>query len=152
MMEFKVIGTLLLAITSALACTNLIVTNGASKDGSVIYSYAADSSGAYGTLDRYPGRKNIPEGTMKVLWEWDTGKYRGEIPEPSETYDVIGNMNEFQLTIGETTYGGLEELWNQPQEGAIMDYGNLIWTTLQRSKNAREAIQMMDSLTKEYVI
>ena len=59
-------------------------------------------------------------------------------------------MNEFQLTIGETTYGGLEELWNQPQEGAIMDYGNLIWTTLQRSKNAREAIQMMDSLTKEY--
>ena len=149
-MAFKVIGTLLLAITSAFACSNLIVTNGASKDGSVIYAYAADDAGMYGTLDRYPARKNIPEGTMKQLWDWDSGKYLGEIPEPKETYDVLGNMNEFQLTIGETTAPGLEELCNQPQEGAIMDYGNLILTTLQRSRNVKEAIQMIDLLINEY--
>jgi len=140
----------MLAVASALACTNLMVTPGASKDGSVIYSYAADSSALYGTLDKYPGRKNIPEGTMKVIWDWDSGKKIGEIPEPVETYEVVGNMNEFQVTIGETTFGGLEQLWNKGQPGAIMDYGNLIWTTLQRSKTAQEAIAMMDTLTKEY--
>ena len=149
-MILKVLGTLILTLATALACTNLAVTKGASKDGSVITSYAADSSAMYGTLDRYPGRKDIPEGTMKVIWEWDSGKRIGEIPEPKETYDVVGNMNEFQLTIGETTFGGLEELWNKGQPNAIMDYGNLIWTTLQRSKNAREAINVMDALTKEY--
>ena len=148
--SLKILVISLLGITSTLGCTNLIVTNGASNDGSVIYSYAADSSGMYGTLDRYPARKEIPEGTMKVLYDWDSGKYTGEIPEPSETYDVVGNMNEFQLTIGETTFGGLEALWNPPQPDAIMDYGNLIWTTLQRSRNAREAIEVMDYLTKEY--
>lgn len=149
-MILNVLGTLMLIIASSLACSNMIVTNGASKDGSVIYSYAVDDSAMYGTLDRYPGRKDIPEGTMKVLWDWDSGKHIGEIPEPKETYDVVGNMNEFQLTIGETTFGGLEKLWNKPQPNAVMDYGNLIWTTLQRSKNAREAISVMDSLTKEY--
>ena len=149
-MVCKLLAILMLAVASALACTNLMVTPGASTDGSVIYSYAADSSALYGTLDRYPGRKNIPEGTMKVIWDWDSGKMIGEIPEPSETYDVVGNMNEFQVTIGETTFGGLEQLWNKGQPGAIMDYGNLIWTTLQRSKTAQEAIAMMDTLTKEY--
>ena len=103
-MAWKILAILILAVASALACTNLMVTPGASTDGSVIYSYAADSSALYGTLDRYPGRKNIPEGTMKVIWDWDSGKMIGEIPEPSETYDVVGNMNEFQVTIGETTF------------------------------------------------
>ena len=149
-MVFKVLLTLVLVIRHALACSNLIVTNGASTDGSVIYAYAADDAGMYGTLDRYPARKNIPEGTMKEIWDWDSGKYLGEIPEPRETYDVVGNMNEFQLTIGETTFGGLEELCNQPQAGAIMDYGNLIWTTLQRSRNAKEAIIMINVLIHQY--
>ena len=149
-MNLKILSILLFAIGSALACTNLIVTPGASKDGSSIVSYAADSSALYGTIDRYPGRKNIPEGTMKTIWDWDSGKNIGEIPEPTETYDVVGNMNEFQVTIGETTFGGLEELWNKGQPGAVMDYGNLIWTTLQRSKTAREAISVMDQLTKDY--
>ena len=149
-MILKTLAILMLAIASALACSNLVVTPGASSDGSSIVSYAADSSALYGTLDKYPGRKNIPDGTMKTIWDWDSGKLLGEIPEPTETYEVVGNMNEFQVTIGETTYGGLEELWNQGQPGAIMDYGNLIWTTLQRSKTAREAIQVMDNLTATY--
>ena len=147
-MLLKTFGTLILA-TSALGCTNLIVTPGASVDGSTIFSDAGDSSTKYGTLDRYPGRKNIPSGTMKPIWNFDSGRYVDEIEEPEETYDVVGNMNEFQLSMGETTFGGLEELCVE-QPGAIMDYGNLIWTTLQRSKSSREAIDVMIELTEKY--
>ena len=86
------------------ACTNLIVTPGASADGSTIYAYSADSASLYGTLDRLPGRKNITAGTMKKIWDWDSGVFLGAIEEMEETFDVVGNMNEFQLTIGETTF------------------------------------------------
>mmetsp|Transcript_10679 Transcript_10679/g.25451 ORF Transcript_10679/g.25451 Transcript_10679/m.25451 type:complete len:619 (+) Transcript_10679:25-1881(+) len=131
------------------ACTNLIVTPGASADGSTIYSYSADSAALYGTLDRTPGRKNIPGGTMKKIWDWDSGLYLGQIEEVGETFDVIGNMNEHQLTIGETTFGGVEELC-QGQKGAVMDYGSLIWTTLQRAKTVPEAISVMADLVARY--
>ena len=87
-MYSKILMILLLSLGTALACTNLIVTPGASKDGSSILSYAADSFSLYGTIDRYPGRKNIPEGTMKTIWDWDSGKMIGEIPAPTETYSL----------------------------------------------------------------
>ena len=147
-MLLKILGTLILA-TCALSCTNLVVTPGASIDGSTIFSDNGDSSTKYGSLDRYPGRKNIPPGTMKTIWNFDSGRYVTEIEEPAETYDVVGNLNEFQLSMGETTFGGLAQLCVE-QPGAVMDYGNLIWTTLQRSKNAREAIDVMVQLTQTY--
>ena len=124
------------------ACTNLIVTPGASVDGSTIYAYSADSAALYGTLDRMPGRSNISAGTRKKIFDWDSGVLLGEIEEVETTFDVVGNMNEFQLTIGETTFGGVAEL-TQGQSGAIMDYGSLIWTTLQRAKTVPEAITIM---------
>jgi dipeptidase len=131
------------------ACTNLIVTPGASVDGSTIYSYSADSAALYGTLDRLPGKKNISAGATKKIYDWDSGVYLGEIEEAEETYDVIGNMNEHQLTIGETTFGGVEAL-TKGQAGAVMDYGNLIWTTLQRAKTVPEAITVMADLVARY--
>lgn len=87
-------------------------------------------------------------GTMRQIYDWDTGVYLGEIEEAAETYNVIGNMNEYGVTIGETTYGGLEELCSQP--GAIMDYGSLIYVTLTRSKTAREAITIATDLMAQY--
>jgi hypothetical protein len=131
------------------ACTNLIVTPGASVDGSSIYAYSADSAALYGTLDRLPGMSNISPGTTKKIWDWDSGVLLGEIEEVEETFDVVGNMNEHQLTIGETTFGGVEEL-TQGQDGAIMDYGSLIWTTLQRAKTVPEAITVMADLVDRY--
>jgi dipeptidase len=129
------------------ACTNYLVTKGASADGSTFISYAADSHVLYGEL--YHWQAGIyPEGTMMDLYEWDTGKYLGKIKQATQTYNVIGNMNEFQVSIGETTYGGLPSL--QSQAGAIMDYGGLIYLSLQRSKNAREAIRNFHELTTEY--
>jgi len=138
---------LLECIAYALGCSNLIVTPGASKQGSTIYSYSADSAGLYGTIDRYPRRENIPEGTMRKIYDWDSGKYLGSIPEVETTYDVVGNMNEYQLTIGETTFGGLESLAGT--EGLI-DYGTLIVLGLQRSRTAREAIIVMTGLVDTY--
>jgi dipeptidase len=138
-----------LLLGAADACTNLIVTPGASVDGSTIYSYTADSAALFGTLDRLPGKSNIPPGTKKPIYDWDSGVYLGEIDEAAETYDVVGNMNEHQLVIGETTFGGLEALC-QGQPGAKMDYGNLIWTTLQRAKTVPEAITVMASLVGRY--
>jgi dipeptidase len=131
------------------ACTNLIVTPGASEDGSTIYSYAADAASLYGSLDRQRARENIPKGTMRQIFDWDSGKYLGEIPEAPQTYDVVGNMNEFQLTIGETTFGGLASLAG-PQPTARMDYGSLIWTTLTRAKTVQEALKVMTELVKDY--
>jgi len=134
-------------LTYVLGCSNLIVTPGASKHGSTIYSYSADSAGLYGTIDRYPRRENIPHGTMRKIYDWDSGKYLGSIAEAETTYDVVGNMNEYQLTIGETTFGGLALLAGT--EGLI-DYGTLIILGLQRSRNAREAISVMTGLIDTY--
>jgi dipeptidase len=128
------------------ACTNFIVGKKASADGSVLVSYSADSYGMFGELYHYPAAKH-DKGAMRDIYEWDTGKFLGQIKEASETYNVIGNMNEFQVTIGETTFGGREELADST---AIMDYGSLIYVALQRSRTAREAISVMTSLVKEY--
>lgn len=130
----------------AQACTNFLITPGASVDGSSMISYAADSHVLYGELYHYPAA-DYPEGAMREIVEWDTGRYVGRIPEVSHTYNVVGNMNEWQLAIAETTYGGLEGLENP--EGLI-DYGSLIYITLQRSKTAREAIKTMAELVADY--
>ncbi len=124
------------------ACTNLIVTRGASTDGSVMVSYAADSHQLYGALYRSPAA-TYPAGTMLRVTEWDTGKYLGEIPQVAATYSTIGNMNEYGLVIAETTYGGLEAL---ADPNGIMDYGSLIYIALQRAKTAREAITVIADL------
>ena len=136
----------LLGMTKATACTNFLVTKGASADGSTMISYAADSHVLYGELYHYPAA-DYPEGAMRDLYDWDSGRYLGQIPEVRHTYNVVGNMNEYQLAIGETTYGGLECLWEG--EG-MMDYGTLIYISLQRCKTAREAIRNIAELTAKY--
>ena len=136
----------LLGMTKASACTNFLVTKGASTDGSTMISYAADSHVLYGELYHYPAA-DYPEGAMRDLYDWDSGRYLGQIPEVRHTYNVVGNMNEYQLAIGETTYGGLECLWEG--EG-LMDYGTLIYISLQRCKTAREAIKNIAELTAKY--
>lgn len=137
---------MLAAWTTGLACTNMIVGKKASADGSVLVSYNADDYGKYGYLCHFPAGKHAP-GTMRDIYEWDTNKYLGKIPEAPETYNVVGNMNEYQVSIGETTFGGRVEL--QDSTG-IMDYGSLIYVALQRSRSAREAINVMTSLVKQY--
>ncbi len=112
-------------------------------------SYAADSHVLYGELYFWPAM-DWPSGTMLDIYEWDTGKYLGKIPQVAHTYNVVGNMNEFQLSIGETTYGGRKELSGTRHSEAIMDYGSLIYTTLQRAKNAREAIKIIGELLEKY--
>lgn len=133
-------------VASAFACTNFIVGKKASTDGSVICSYNADSYGAYMPLYHYPAAKH-QKGDKRKVYEWDTNKYLGEIDEVLETYNVVGNINEWQVTIGETTYGGREEMADST---GIIDYGSLIYIALQRSKSAREAIQVMTSLVEQY--
>lgn len=132
--------------STGFACTNFLITKGASKDGSTMITYAADSHVLYGELYFRPAA-NYPEGTMVDVYEWDTGRKLGKMKQAAHTYTVIGNMNEHQLTIAETTYGGREELVDT---AGIIDYGTLIYTTLQRAKNAREAIQVIDQLLNEY--
>lgn len=133
-------------VVSAFACTNFIVGKKASADGSVICSYNADSYGAYMPLYHYPAAKH-QKGDKRQIYEWDTNKYLGEIDEALETYNVVGNINEWQVTIGETTYGGREEMVDST---GIIDYGSLIYIALQRSKTAREAIGVMTSLVEQY--
>lgn len=128
------------------ACTNLIVGKKASVDGSVLVSYNADDYGMFGHLCHYPAGTH-KKGEMRKIFDWDTGEYHGEIPEAPVTYNVIGNINEFQLSIGETTYGGREEMVDTT---GILDYGSLIYVTLQRAKTAREAIAVMTSLVEKY--
>lgn len=140
-----IIATLLFPFASW-ACTNILVTKDASKTGSTMVSYAADSHTLYGELYHWPAAKYEP-GTMLKIKEWDTGKPLGEIAQVPETYNVVGNMNEYQLAIGETTYGGRKELRDTT---GIMDYGSLIYVTLQRAKTAREAIKVMTDLVAEY--
>ena len=127
-------------------CTNVIVTRGASKDGSVLVSYAADSHYLFGEL-YYKPAADWKAGTMLPVYEWDTNRYLGEIEQVPHTYQTVGNMNEFQLIITETTWGGREELTDK--HGGI-DYGSLIYITLQRAKTAREAIDIIVALANEY--
>jgi len=129
------------------ACSNIVVSPGASADGSSIISYNADSGSLYGSLYHYPAGDH-PAGTMREIYDWDSGAYLGQIPEAAQTFNVVGNMNEFGLVIGETTYGGAAALQSQP--GAIMDYGSLIWVTLQRSTDARSAIKTIGELMETY--
>ena len=128
------------------ACTNFIVGKAASVDGSVICTYNADDYGMFQELCHFPAGKHA-KGEMRQVYDWDTGVHHGAIPEAAETYNVIGNINEWQVTIGETTYGGREEMVDTT---GILDYGSLIYITLQRSKTAREAIQIMTSLAETY--
>lgn len=145
----KIYAIVLAAVFStaySLACTNVIVTRGASADGSVMVTYAADSHQLYGALDFKPA-KDWKEGTMLKVYNWDSGEYMGEIPQLPHTYQTVGNMNQYQLIITETTFGGREETWGG---GGVMDYGSLIFITLQRAKTAREAIAVMDELMQTY--
>ncbi len=131
---------------AASACTNFIVTRGASTDGSVMVTYAADSHALYGALYHTPGGKH-KSGAMLPVYEWDTGRYLTDIPQVRETWSTIGNMNEHSLIIGETTYGGRPELEDSTGR---MDYGSLIYITLQRAKTAREAIGVIAELADTY--
>jgi dipeptidase len=139
-----------LLITSSIktgdACTNLLITKGASADGSTMVSYSADSHTRYGTLVHYPAAI-YPKGTMVKIYEWGKDRYLGEIPQAERTYSVIGNMNEHQLVIGESTWGGVKSQYDP--EG-ILDYGSLIYLALQRAKTAREAIEVITSLANRY--
>ena len=134
------------SVSEAEACSNFIVGKKASVDGSVMCSYSADDYGMFQYLCHYPAAKHA-KGEMRKIFDWDSNKYHGEIPEAAETYNVIGNINEWQVTIGETTYGGREEMVDST---GIMDYGSLIYVALQRSKTAREAIKVMTTLANTY--
>ena len=136
---------LLAGTATALACTNFIVTKGASTDGSVMVTYAADSHQLYGALYKHNGGKQ--KAKMMEVNEWDTGRYLGLIEQLPVTYSTVGNMNEHSLIITETTYGGRHEL---EDKNGIMDYGSLIYIALQRAKRAREAISVIVELANKY--
>ena len=128
------------------ACTNVIITRGASTDGSSIVSYAADSHVLYGELYFHPAAK-WKAGAMLPITEWDTYRPTGQIPQVAQTFQTMGNMNQHQLIIAETTWGGREE---QVNEDGVMDYGSLIYVTLQRARTAREAISTIVELANSY--
>lgn len=144
---FFILPAIFAASFRADACTNVLITKGASADGSNMISYAADSHQLFGELYYLRGGKHAA-GSMRQIIEWDTNKPLGEIPEAALTFTRTGNINEKQLAIGETTYGGREELW--AQDGAIMDYGSLIYIALERCSTAREAIALIYDLTSRY--
>jgi len=129
------------------ACTNFLFTKGATIDGSVMITYSADSHTLYGELYFKPA-KDYPAGTMMDVYEWDTGKHLGKIPQVAHTYSCVGNMNEYQVAVGETTFGGRDEL--QHQKEATMDYGSMMYLSIQRAKTAREAIKVMTDLTNTF--
>jgi dipeptidase len=129
------------------ACTNFLITKGASVGGTPMITYAADSHTLYGELYYWPAA-NYKAGTLVDVNEWDTGKFLGKIPQVPHTYQVVGNINEHQLAIGETTFGGRKELASQA--GALVDYGSLIYMTLQRAKSAREAIKVMTEMVRDF--
>jgi dipeptidase len=141
------LGLALFAASTADACTNFLFTKGATKDGSTMITYAADSHTLYGEL-YYRKAATYPAGTMFQVVDWDSGTPLIMIPQVAQTYSVVGNMNEWQLAIGETTYGGREELAKEIEGG--IDYGSYIYLTLQRAKNAREAIQVLAGFMKDY--
>ncbi len=140
--------TVAMAGASADACTNLIATKGATTDGSVMMTYSADSHNLYGFLHHAPAA-NHAAGAVRDVVEWDSGKPLGSIPQPAKTYNVIGNMNEHQLVIGESTWGGRHELADTTGQARV-DYGELIYIALERASNAREAIDVMTSLVEKY--
>ena len=135
-----------IAAAESHACTNVLVTKGASTDGSNMVSYAADSHQLYGELYFAPAGV-WKAGEMRKINEWDTGRYLGMIPQVSRTYQRVGNMNEHQLIIAETTYGGRPELWDST---GVMDYGSLIYVALERARTAREAINVIVDLANTY--
>lgn len=147
----KLLSAALLALAgwpAADACTNLLVGKNASADGSTIITYAADSHTLYGDLQYLPAADHAP-GSMRKIVDWDSGKPLGEIPEVAHTYAVVGNMNEYQVTIAESTWGGHEQLWDTTGN-SIIDYGSLMYIALQRSKTAREAIKCMTDMVAKY--
>lgn len=135
----------LMAWAAADACTSLIAARGATADGSTMITYAADSHTLYGELYSTPAADHAP-GSMRQVVEWDTGRHLGEIPQVAHTYATVGNMNEHGLTISESTWGGRPELAGS----GLIDYGSLIYITLERARNAREAIDIMTSLVRDY--
>lgn len=139
-------ATALVAYGTASACTNFIITRGASTDGSVMVSYAADSHALYGALYHTAGGKHM-KGAILPVYEWDTGRYLTDIPQVAESYSTVGNMNEHSLIIAETTFGGREELTDPAGQ---IDYGSLIYITLQRARTAREAIATIVELANTY--
>lgn len=148
-------SSLILAVAAVLAgwqnagaCTGLIAAKGATSDGSILITYAADSHNLYGMLTHTPAADHGP-GEMRKVVEWDTGKPLGEIPQIPHTYNVIGNMNENQVVIGESTWGGHKELVDTTGN-SIIDYGSLMQIALERSKSAREAIDVMTGLVEKY--
>ena len=145
--SFILIFILSSSISVSIACTNLIVTRGASSDKSVMITYAADSHTRYGAIAFYPAADH-KTGDLCEVFHYENGKLLGTIPEVSHTYSVIQFMNEHQVAIGETTWGGLDSLSSQP--GAILDYGSLMRIGLQRSKTARVMIQVMTELVAQY--
>lgn len=146
MKRIVLVVSLLVSYFSSWACTNFIVGKKASADGSVICSYNADDYGLFIGLCHYPAGKH-EKSSVRKIYDWDTNVYHGQIPEAEVTYNVIGNINEYQVSIGETTFGGREELVDTT---GILDYGSLIYIALQRSKTAREAIKVMTTLTDKY--
>jgi dipeptidase len=147
-MKFSTLAVAAAAATTE-ACTNILVSKGASADGSIQLAYNADSGALFGSLGHYPATQNNSADAMREVWDWDDSVYLGSIPEAAETYTVNGNMNEHGVMIGETTFGGLGDL-NGHGTGAIVDYGSLIWITLQRAKTARQAIHIMDALVQAH--
>lgn len=149
-MRWNVLALLLalavVAPRAASPCTNILVTRGASADGSTMITYAADSHTFYGELVITP-RGTFAPGTTRDVIEWDTGKFLGRIPQAPRTYRVVGNMNERQVAIGETTFGGRDSLTNL---AGILDYGSLIYIALERAGSAREAIRVMTDLVAEH--
>jgi len=147
-----VIVTLLIlaawVVRPAEGCTNLIITKGASADGSTFISYIADSHELYGELYLQPGGAFPPGATRDVI-EWDTGKFLGRIPQAPVTYWRVGNINEHQVSVGETTFGGRDEL-AKPEKKAVVDYGSLMYIALERARTAREAIKVMTELAMQY--
>ncbi|WP_298064327.1 C69 family dipeptidase, partial [uncultured Rikenella sp.] len=140
------LASAILGLPGASACTNILVTKGASKTGSTMISYSADSHTLYGELYYRPAA-DYPAGAMMKVYEWDTGRLMGEIPQAGHTYSVVGNMNEHQLLIGESTWGGLPQLVDTT---GMLDYGSLMYIALQRCRTAREAIELMTRLVAEY--
>ena len=142
---YTTLAMLMLGTGVAMACTNFLVGKNASADGSTMISYAADSYALYGFLHFSPAADH-EAGAMRTVRDWDTGRPLGEIPQVSHTDSVVGNMNEHQLTVGETTWGGREELWDT----VGIDYGSLIYIALERCKTAREAIDCITGLVEQY--
>lgn len=141
------LASLIIFVPAAVAaCTNYLVTKSASTDGSTMVTYSADAHTFYGELQYIPAGRH-PAGSMREVYEWDSGKYLGRIPEVEETFAVVGNINEKQVAMGETTWGGRKEL---KEPNGILDYGSLMYIAMQRAETAREAIEIMGALVAEY--